>query len=105
MLQASAYVTGLCLCYRPLLMLQASALVLKAWSHAYTCHLALALFVAISILYVVPVTNTVIEYYLLLGIFVVFPLLYRQDEGPYIYLCWGSHCSGRKRPHAYGTSK
>jgi hypothetical protein len=31
---------------------QASAPVLKVWSHAHSCHLALALLVAISILYV-----------------------------------------------------
>jgi hypothetical protein len=40
--------------FRPLLMhtSQASAPVVKVWSHAHSCHLALALFVAISILYV-----------------------------------------------------
>jgi len=111
MTYASAHVIGFCLCYRLLLMLPASALVLKAWSHAYTCHLALPLFVAISVLYVradltlVRVTNTVIEYRPLLRIFVVLPLLYRRDEGPYTYLCWGSHCYGRKRPHGYRASK
>ena len=50
MTYASAYVTGFCSCHRLLLMSQSSALVLKALSYAYTCHLALALFVAIFVL-------------------------------------------------------